>query len=69
MQGKRNDFRWLALYVLFSEISASATCTFSKTNDVPAAYFMYQMIIDNEDTCILACYEEPYCTFVEYNGV
>ncbi|KAL6736325.1 hypothetical protein Aduo_006689 [Ancylostoma duodenale] len=64
---KGGDFTWLALCVFFSEVYPSATCTFSKMKEEFAASFKFQIVVENEEICILACYEESDCVYVEYD--
>ncbi|KAL6736322.1 hypothetical protein Aduo_006686 [Ancylostoma duodenale] len=55
-------------YYYYLQVYPSTTCTFSKVNDEFVASFKFQITTEDEDTCILACYEESDCVYVEYTG-
>ncbi|KAL6736334.1 hypothetical protein Aduo_006698 [Ancylostoma duodenale] len=61
---KGTVFNWLGLYLVLSNVSLVATCTFSKVTGKFVTSFKYQIIIENEERCIPACYEKSDCVYV-----
>ncbi|EYC44960.1 hypothetical protein Y032_0444g1565 [Ancylostoma ceylanicum] len=66
--GEENVFNWLVLYLLLSNVKSIKSCTFSKINEEFGASFKFQILLENEEVCILACYEEVDCVYVDYVG-
>ncbi|KAL6736328.1 hypothetical protein Aduo_006692 [Ancylostoma duodenale] len=61
---REGDSRWLVLYIFLSQVSPCVTCSFSKVSNQFTATLKFQIVIRNEEVCILACYEESDCVYV-----
>ncbi|VDK62886.1 unnamed protein product [Cylicostephanus goldi] len=56
----------LALFLCFLQVHTIFACTFLNVGDFNAT-IIYEINPENEDSCLIACFEDPICKFVKYS--
>ncbi|KAK6754867.1 hypothetical protein RB195_013692 [Necator americanus] len=63
------SLNWITLVLHFAQITPLLTSTFFPRECEFNAAVKYQIRLDVQNQCMIACYEESDCTFVKYESI
>ncbi|KAK6754878.1 hypothetical protein RB195_013698 [Necator americanus] len=64
----RRRLNWIKFALHFAQITSLLTCTFVPVKYEFAALVHYEINLETQERCLMACYQDTACTFVQYES-
>ncbi|KAK6754889.1 hypothetical protein RB195_013706 [Necator americanus] len=65
---KRRNLNWFKLVLHLAQIASLLTCSFVAVKDKFTAVIYYKITLESQEKCMMACYQDSDCTFVQYEA-